>query len=171
MGAIPKDGEEVAAALGLQPHQEGGYFRETYRSPVLVPTPFGPRSLATSILYLLSSESPSRFHRLRFDEIWFYHAGLATEIFLLGSKGRSSEAGQGSYERLLLGPDSPQAVVPGGSWTAARVAPAEPGAENGWSLVGCVVSPGFEYEDFQLGVREELSSLFPAAAELIAALT
>ncbi len=167
----PRSSEEVVAALGLRPHQEGGYFRETYRSPVLVPTPVGPRSLVTSILYLLTSESPSRFHRLRFDEVWFYHAGLPTELFLLAPEQMPPEVGRGSYERLRLGPGSPQALVPGGRWVAARVAPAESGAVNGWSLVGCVVSPGFEYEDFELGVREKLESLFPAAAELIAVLT
>jgi predicted cupin superfamily sugar epimerase len=102
---------EAAAVLGLKPHREGGYFRETYRSPVITPTPLGPRSLCTAILYLLTAEDPSRFHRLRFDEVWFFHSGAPAECVFLEP-----------FERQLIGPGSPQLLVPGGRWMAARVA-------------------------------------------------
>lgn len=164
---------ETAAVLGLVPHREGGFFRETYRSPVMVPTPAGRRSLATAIFYLLTVQSPSRFHRLRFDEVWFHHAGAPVEMFLLGP-GKDD-----GPERVLVGPDRPQMVVPGGRWMAARVAeglpheagpqPAQPAPP--WALVGCVVSPGFEYEDFELGDREALLTAFPSAAAAIRSLT
>jgi hypothetical protein len=74
---------EVAEALGLVPHREGGFFRETYRSATSVSTDAGPRPLCTAIVYLLAADSPSRFHRLRSDEVWFFHAGNPAELFLL----------------------------------------------------------------------------------------
>lgn len=174
---------EVAARLGLQPHREGGYFKETYRSPVIVPTPTGARCLATSILYLLTAASPSRFHRLRFDEVWFYHSGAQAEMFLLGgAPGRAPGGVRVSVvERRLVGPGEPQTVVPGGSWMAARVGCATEGEaapeaaadrdRPDWTLVGCAVSPGFEYADFELGGRQALLAAYPQAAELIHALT
>jgi predicted cupin superfamily sugar epimerase len=186
-GLSPREGQggpgsptaaEVATALGLQPHREGGYFRETYRSPVLVPTPVGPRPLATAILYLLTADSPSRWHRLRFDELWFYQGGAPAELLLLAQGG---VVDADPVERLLVGPQNPQVVVSGGRWMGGRVlqeASAEPAGPSAgpagrgaWTLVGCVVTPGFEYEDFELGRPEELLAAFPAAKELIQALT
>ena len=171
---------QVAGVLGLLPHREGGYYRETYRSPVVTPTPAGSRSLCTAILYLLTSEDPSRFHRLRFDEVWFFHAGAPVEMVFLDP-----------VETLVVGPDAPQALAPGGRWMAARIAapPAEGAAARDilpapecrpetspapgplWALVGCVVNPGFEYEDFEAGKREALLATYPQAAEFIQALS
>jgi predicted cupin superfamily sugar epimerase len=172
---------EVAVALGMQPHREGGYFRETYRSPAMVETEAGPRRLATAILYLLTAAEPSRFHRLRFDELWMYHAGASAELILLGEGGPE-------YNRISL--HSPQAFVPARRWMAARVIE-EHEADWGigraperrwtpdrratrqlrWTLVSCVVAPGFEYDDFELGEREVLLKEFPQAREAILALT
>jgi len=157
---------QIAAVLGLLPHREGGYFRETYRSPVVIPTPAGTRSLSTAILYLLTADDPSRFHRLRFDEVWFFHAGSPVEMVFLDP-----------HETLLVGPQAPQALAPGGRWMAARVAPpvrgaaAAPAAGPDWALVGCVVSPGFEYDDFEAGNREALLQAYPQAADHIRALS
>jgi predicted cupin superfamily sugar epimerase len=83
LGGLPPRAAEVAEALGLEPHREGGYFRETYRSPLTIHTEFGVRSLATAIVYLLIGSDPSRFHRLRADEIWFFHAGSRAEMVML----------------------------------------------------------------------------------------
>ena len=157
---------EMAATLGLQPHREGGYYRETYRSPVVIPTPAGVRLLSTAILYLLTADDPSRFHRLRFDEVWFFHAGAPVEMVFLDP-----------HETLFVGPQAPQALAPGGRWMAARVAPplrgaaAAPAAGPDWALVGCVVTPGFEYDDFEAGNREALLQAYPQAADHICALT
>jgi uncharacterized protein len=157
---------QVAAALGLLPHQEGGYYRETYRSPVVIPTPVGTRALCTSILFLLTADDPSRFHRLRFDEMWFFHAGSSVEMIFLDP-----------LETVLVGPEAPQALAPGGRWMAARIAATErseaaegaaaapPG--RAWALVGCVVNPGFEYDDFEAGERGALLTAFPEAADHI----
>jgi predicted cupin superfamily sugar epimerase len=161
---------QVAGVLGLLPHREGGYFRETYRSPVMVPIPAGTRSLCTAILYLLTEEDPSRFHRLRFDEVWFFHLGAPVEMVFLDP-----------VETLVVGPEAPQALAPGGRWMAARIAalPAEgraapqtssvPGTL--WALVGCVVNPGFEYDDFEAGEREALLAAYPQGADHIRALS
>jgi len=172
---------QVAAVLGLLPHREGGFFRETYRSPVVTPTPLGPRSLSTSILYLLTADDPSRFHRLRFDEVWFFHAGSPVEMVFLDP-----------LETHVIEPNAPQALAPGGRWMAARVAeppglddegaaqgtsedegldPATVGARPDWALVGCVVSPGFEYDDFEAGSRETLLATYPEASDYIRGLT
>jgi predicted cupin superfamily sugar epimerase len=161
---------QVAGVLGLLPHREGGYFRETYRSPVLVPTPAGTRPLCTAILYLLTEDNPSRFHRLRFDELWFFHFGAPVEMVFLGP-----------VETVRVGPEAPQALAPGGRWMAARIAapPAEgaaaretsPAAAPLWALVGCVVNPGFEYEDFEAGEREALLAAHPEGADHIRVLS
>jgi predicted cupin superfamily sugar epimerase len=160
---------QVAAVLGLLPHREGGYFRETYRSPVVIPTPLGIRSLTTSILYLITLDDPSRFHRLRFDELWFFHAGSPVEMVFLDP-----------LETHMVGPETPQALAPGGRWMAARVAgpaaDAEPDSAADqapiartpvWALVGCVVSPGFEYDDFEAGQGDDLVAAHPQAADYI----
>jgi predicted cupin superfamily sugar epimerase len=157
---------EVAVTLGLLPHQEGGHFRETYRSPVAIPTPAGVRSLSTAILYLLTTDDPSRFHRLRFDEVWFFHAGSPVEMVFLDP-----------HDTLFVGPEAPQALAPGGRWMAARVAPPARGAATApaagpdWALVGCVVSPGFEYDDFEAGDRDTLLRAHPQAADHVRSLS
>lgn len=172
---------EIAKRLGLEPHREGGFFRETYRSPLRVRTGSGMRPLATAILYLLTRADPSRFHRLRFDEMWFFHAGCRAELVLL-KPGAPSAASRprppGPYREghgpdvRLLGPDRPQALVPAGRWMGARVSPGEAaGRVRAWTLVGCVVTPGFEYEDFEPADREVLLREFPEDAKIIYELT
>jgi predicted cupin superfamily sugar epimerase len=150
---------QVAGVLGMLPHREGGYYRETYRSAVAVPTAVGSRSLCTAILYLLTADDPSRFHRLRFDEVWFFHSGAPVEMVFLDP-----------VETAVLGPDAPQALAPGGRWMAARIAEDAFTPGPAWALVGCVVSPGFEYDDFEAGEREALLAMHPQAAEYIQAL-
>jgi uncharacterized protein len=183
-GTMPdRSAPQLAAVLGLLPHREGGYFRETYRSPIQIPTPAGMRSLTTAILYMLTASDPSRFHRLRFDEVWFFHGGAQVEMVFLDP-----------LETVVIGPEAPQALAPGGRWMAARVlegvsgAAAQPAArdfipapecaadpgvpfEPAWALVGCLVSPGFEYDDFEAGRLDDLLASYPEAADYIPSLT
>jgi predicted cupin superfamily sugar epimerase len=127
----------------LGPHPEGGFFRETYRSPLrAVPAGWpGERALATAILYLLPAGQESAWHRVRGDELWLWQGGAPMELRI-------------GEETRQVGPDprarhEPQVLVPAGAWQSATPAvPAAPAAS--WSLVACVVSPGFDFADFEL---------------------
>jgi predicted cupin superfamily sugar epimerase len=171
---------EALSALEVAVAQ-GGYFRETYRSPVQVETEAGSRPLSTAILYLLTDNEPSRIHRLRSDELWLFHAGMAAELVLLGPTTPE-------YQAVCL--SSPQAFVPADRWMGARVMSEEEADwgigraperrwtpdrrvnhELRWTLVSCVVTPGFEYADFELGDRDALLKKFPRAKREILALT
>jgi predicted cupin superfamily sugar epimerase len=155
--------EHWTRTLGLAAHPEGGWFREVYRSPERVgrdglPGRFpGERSLATSIYYLLAAGERSRFHRLRADEQWCHHAGGAMHLHLLE---------RGGARKLVVGGMTPQATVPYGTWFAAEP---EPGAA--FALVGCFVSPGFEFEDFELAERDHLLAEFPGERTLVTRFT
>lgn len=152
--------EEIRRLLRLQPHPEGGAFRETLRSPMAVSHPqAGARAASTAIYFLLRAGEFSAFHRVRSDESWHLYEGGPLELHLIDPDGR--------HERRLLGTDlaagqEPQAVVPAGWWQAAR--PAE-GAEL--ALCGCVVAPGFEFADFEMPTRGELLARFPGLEEWI----
>jgi len=186
--------EEVMAALDLSPHREGGYFRETYRADVQVATVRGKRSAATSCIYMLTEQEPSRFHRLYSDELWFYHAGALAELVMLAPADAAAPAKPGAAEQLaehrVIGPSSPYALVPSGWWVAVRAIVGEQSDwgegraperrwtsdrrsshEYDWTLVSCVVTPGFEYTDFEMADREALVESFPLAEDLIRALT
>lgn len=154
--------------LGLAPHPEGGFYRETYRSDealpgTALPKRFGAaRNLCTAILYLLQHPDFSAFHRIKSDEIWHHYAGGDLRLHVLH--------GDGSHEELLVGTESararPQAVVPAGCWFAS-----EPAAADSYSLVGCTVAPGFDFADFRLASRDELCAGWPPHKDLIARLT
>lgn len=159
--------EAWVRALGLEPHPEGGRFRETYRAAEtatgLPPRFSGPRSLATAILYLLRAGERSRLHRLRADEVWHFHDGgpLHLHVFAPGE----------GYRRRTLGRDPAldqalQCVVPAGCWFGA-----EPDEGVEFALVGCTCAPGFEYRDLELGDRAALLADFPGQRELIERLT
>ena len=155
-------GEDLIELLDLQPHPEGGHFRETYRSDQIIETPFGRRATSTAILYLLTGGEFSAFHRVWGDEMFHFYAGDPAELVLLDEAG---------CRTVPLGGDlgagrQPQALVPGGTWQAVRLA-----GGGQWALMGCTVAPGFEFEDFELARRDELTATFPDAADLIEQLT
>jgi len=185
--AHPRVGELIRA-LKLQPHAEGGHFAEVFRSPRLVRAvrPAGAggapedggggrsdasareRSALTTIYFLLAAGETSRWHRLDADEIWHFIEGEPLDLLLLDERARI-------LTRLRLGPAAPGAgggavaapvhVVPAGSWLAAR-------PSGAYSLVGCTVGPGFEYEGFTLlrdvpVLAEEVARRFPDVAPLV----
>ena len=171
--------KDVKRVLKLELHpREGGWFAETYKSGAVLPASAyansaepvaydGPRRLATAIYYLLDSETFSEMHRLRSDEVFHHYAGAAVEMLQLWPSGR--------VERVVIGKDllagqRPQVVVPQGVWQGSQILPAE-ATEGAWALLGCTVSPGFEYSDYETGMRTELIDGFPEARELILALT
>lgn len=127
-------------ALSLAPHPEGGHFRETWRAPGTVGTPHGERSPATAILYLLQPGERSAWHRVRSGELWLWQGGGAMRLRLGGTGPAPVLAGE-----RLVGPDGVlQHLVEPGEWQAA-----EPAGGRA-SLVACVVSPGFDFDDFEL---------------------
>jgi uncharacterized protein len=133
---------KLIETLGLKPHPEGGYFVETFRSPLLV-TPAdarGQRSALTVIYFLLMHGACSRWHRVRSDEAWHWYEGSALELLTVRPEG-------GSICRVSLGSlsegSAPSHVVPAGWWQAARPL-------GNYALVGCSVGPGFEFADFTL---------------------
>lgn len=148
--------------LGLEPHPEGGYFAESYRSAdrlgaeALPERYAGSRCAATAIYFLLRGNEVSHFHRLRSDEIWHWYTGSSLTLFLLTEDGR--------LQTIDVGPDfdagqTYQARVPHGSWFAARIH--DP---DRFALIGCTVSPGFDFADFELADREALLSRHPQHA-------
>ncbi|MFC4003354.1 cupin domain-containing protein [Prauserella oleivorans] len=142
----PSRRPELAEALDLQPHPEGGWFRRTWEAgqrfrPDGYP---GERPSATAIHYLLAPGEQSRWHRVRADELWLWHRGGALTLTLGGTGDRPDPA-----PPITLGPDvergeQVQALVPAGTWQAAHPARDEA------VLVSCVVSPGFDFDDFEL---------------------
>ena len=160
---------DIVRALDLEPHPEGGYYRETHRSEELVMTARGPRAASSAILFLITVDSPSRFHRLYSDELWLYHGGSRLELATLLPDGRAERIIVASAALLVRDEElTPQAIVPRGAWQAARVLQGE-GVD--WTLVSCVVSPGFDFDDFELADAHEISVAYPEEAELITALT
>jgi len=162
--------EEVIRALGLVPHpREGGWFVETYRCPEEVsskdlPARYrGNRSFSTAIYYLLTSETFSRLHRLASDEVFHFYLGDPVAMVHLLPDGTS--------RMIVLGNDitagqRPQVIVPRGTWQGAYL------KEGGkWALLGCTVSPGFDYRDYEGGSRDELVAMYPDQRETIERLT
>jgi len=162
--------EQVVQLLQLVPHaDEGGYFRETYRSRLTLaaeslPDKYGgPRNAATAIYYLITPHEFSALHRVASDEVFHFYAGDPLEMLQLEPEGggRIVRLGNDLAAGLL-----PQVVVPAGVWQGCRLAPG-----GSWALLGCTVAPGFDYADFTAADRGQLGAQYPAFADLIAALT
>jgi uncharacterized protein len=137
---------ELAERLDLQPHPEGGWFRETWRSPVrFAPTGYdGPRCAATAIYYLLYPQERSRWHMVRSDELWLWHSGGPLILRLAGAGDQpSADPEIVVLGERIAGGESPQILVPGGVWQSAEPVGDLP------VLVSCVVAPGFDDADFR----------------------
>ncbi len=164
---------DLVASLGLLPHPEGGFYKETYRATDVIPKVAldglgagrfaGDRAASTAIYFLLREGEYSALHRIASDEVWHFYAGSPLTIVCLHEDGRR--------EDLLLGLDfargaAPQQVVPAGAWFGSYVTGGE-----GFALVGCTVAPGFDFADFELGTRAQLLDRFPAHGDAVRALT
>jgi uncharacterized protein len=143
------DAAEIIHRLGLVPHPEGGYYRETFRSSLTLDLPDGRRrSASTAIHYLLPPGTRSAWHRVASDEVWHHYDGGPLRLHLLGTGTRRLDRSE------------PQVVVPAGVWQAA-----EPEGEG--VLCGCTVAPGFDFADFEMGSAAELLREFPGDGQLI----
>src|ERR1700730_18636811 len=166
---MTKDAEHWIEKLGLIPHPEGGYYREIYRSALSIahnalPAQFnGDRSVSTAIYFLLDGENFSAFHRIRSDEMWHCYAEGPLLIDVIEEDGHHSEIQLGSNPEAG---EVLQAVVKAGCWFASRVED-----RKSFALVGCTVAPGFDFQDFELGKRAELTQSYPQHRELIEQLT
>lgn len=151
--------------LGLTPHPEGGYYKRTFESEERISDQelsmnfVGTRRLYTSIYFLLTSNDVSHFHRLKSDELWYFHAGSPLTIHVIHEDGK--------YEEIKLGlnldnGEVPQALVKKNSIFGSSVM-----EEDTFSLVGCMVSPGFEFQDFEMFTQAYLLSKYPQYKEII----
>jgi predicted cupin superfamily sugar epimerase len=172
--AAPLDADRVVALLGLTPLPwEGGFFRETYRCDSAVPAEVlparyvartHPRAACTHIYFLLRTGVVSAMHLVRSDEVFHHYLGDPVEQLRLLPGGESNVTLIGSD---LAAGQVPQAIVPAGVWQGARV---RGGGVHGFALLGCSVSPGFDWADFELGDAARLTSGWPQCRDLIEAL-
>ena len=149
--------------LGLKAHPEGGFYSETYRSERRIDTDAGERDLMTSIYFLLTSENVSKFHRIKSDELWFFHEGSNLTIHTLSELG---------HQRITLG--SPSANVNTSFQhlvKAHTIFGSTVDEPNSYALVSCVVAPGFDFKDFELFETKALLHQFSESNEIINKLT
>lgn len=128
--------DEIIATLRLEPHPEGGWFRETFRDPRLI----DGRAVSTAIYYLLGAGEVSEWHRVDAAEIWHWYAG-APMVITTSPNGHDAAAAHLGPE--LAAGQRPQLVVPAGHWQTAT-------SLGAWTLVGCTVAPGFEFAGFEM---------------------
>jgi predicted cupin superfamily sugar epimerase len=155
----------IVEKLRLEPHPEGGFYRETYRSEGILPagvlpTAFsGDRNFATSIYFLIEKDNFSALHKIKSDETWHFYYGDALEVVEIDPSGRLTKTLIG---KALEKGEVFQYTVKAGNWFGSRVA-------NGgsFSLVGCAVAPGFDFDDFEMGDKEALISKFPEHTSII----
>jgi predicted cupin superfamily sugar epimerase len=164
---IAAEGQDAAywvTALALQAHPEGGFFKESFRSVLDVPTADGGlRAASTAIYFLVTAAAPSRLHRLRTEELWHFYAGQSLEILIIAPNGQLEGYRLG---RHVAEGEALQLLVPAGVWFGARVA-----AGGDYALCGCTMAPGFDFADFELGECSQLQAAYPHLSDVIAAMT
>lgn len=145
--ALSPEIEKLIADLQLAEHPEGGWYRETYRSPMRTDTPLGARNLATLIYYLLPAGVESRIHKVSWDEIWLWQGGgPSTAVLDVRSYGAGADHAADKYQSHLLGHGTgclPQHLMPAGTWFNAVV------TEGEYVLAACMVAPGFDFADLK----------------------
>jgi predicted cupin superfamily sugar epimerase len=132
---------EVVKLLDLQPHPEGGHFRETFRDAQTVN---GERAASTAIYYLLARGERSHWHRVDAAEVWHWYAGAALRLGIAEDRAPTRWIMLGGG---ITDGECPQAVVPAGAWQSAE-------SLGDWTLVGCTVAPGFEFSNFELAAKD-----------------
>lgn len=155
--------EQLISRLGLIQHREGGWFREIYRSEGTLKTARNGveavRNHSTAIYFLLTSGQKNALHRIASDEIWHFYSGSPLAVYEIDANG--------NFRKNILGSDAengemPALLIKAGNWFCAEVAESE-----SYTLAGCTVSPGFDFEDFELAVADKLALQFPEHEEFI----
>ncbi len=155
--------------LKLEEHPEGGYYREVYRSDENIamnalPERYnGSRSFSTSIYFLLEGTQISRFHRIKSDETWHFYQGTTLELFVLGNDGTLSTQLLGNN---LEAGESLQITIKRNNWFGGKIVD-----KSSFALMGCTVAPGFHFDDFELGDKQQLLEKFPHRKGIIDELT
>lgn len=149
------DIEQIIDRLDLSPHPEGGYYRETYKSEQQVKLLDGvDRSAGTGIYFLLTEDVLSNWHRVRWDELWHFYAGDTLILEVVDWDGELKKLKLGNY---FTDDIEFQRLVPGYCWQRAY-------STGSYSLVGCTVNPGFEFDDFEMIKPEKLAKKYPGIA-------
>jgi len=145
--------------LNLQPHPEGGYYKEVFRSEqqVIRSGSTDEKQACTSIYYLIEGTDFSGFHRIASDEIWYFHKGSPLAIHIIDEQGIYSW-----FEVSDTTTGSLSVAVRAGLWFAAEIP-----SGNGFSLVSCAVAPGFEFTEFEMASKQELMAIYPQHAGLL----
>lgn len=155
--------------LNLEPHPEGGYFKEVYRSSEIIPQKAlpegfsGDRNIATAIYFLIEKNNFSALHKIKSDETWHFYYGDALEVIEIDENGVLTATAVGNN---LVEGEIFQYTVKANTWFGSRVK-----SGGNFSLVGCTVAPGFDFNDFELGTKEVLVKLFPKHIEIINEMT
>jgi predicted cupin superfamily sugar epimerase len=154
---LHREAAKWIAKLNLRKHPEGGYFRETFRAEPMVGIPGreGTRNISTAIYYLLARNQISSFHRMKSDEIWHWYAGGTLSLYVIENQ-RLTRHKLGTKRNA-----APQRSIRRGCWMAASL------SSGHYCLVGCTVSPGFDFRDWELGERAELVALFTSYKAVI----
>ena len=152
--------KQLIEKFDLRPHPEGGYYSETYRSKIDIPKV--DRQLMTAIYFLLPSGSVSHFHRIKSDEIWFFHSGSSLSVHTLDNHGHTIH----KVGNNILSGEVPQLLVKANTIFGSSV-----DDKDSYSFVSCVVAPGFDFKDFELFKAKDLLPGFPECEEIIEQLT
>jgi predicted cupin superfamily sugar epimerase len=164
-----KDAQYWIRKLNLTRHPEGGYYKETFRAKEFIKAEHlpqrynGNRCFSTSIYFLLESHEISALHRIKSNEIWHFYSGSSLTLYRIDPEGMLFKMKLGND---LNNGELFQVHIKAGNWFGATV-----NERDSYSLVGCTVSPGFEFEDFEIGERRQLIRLFPRHKEIIQKLT
>ncbi len=155
--------------LNLEPHPEGGYYKEVYRSNGSISIPESSdypdgRAYSTSIYYLLGRDDFSAFHRIKSDEVWHHYEGSAANIYIIRTDGTLQILRLG---KNLNNNEAPQLIMPADNWFSVTVETDDP---DGYLLAGCTVSPGFDFRDFEMADRKTLLKSYPEHSDLISRL-
>lgn len=153
-----KSAEYYIKKLKMEPHIEGGYFKESFLSSDKI----GDKNLWSSIYFLLTTNEVSNFHRLKSDEMWYHHDGEALTIYMIDTEGKLITKQLGNN---IENGEEPQVLVPKGYIFGSAM------NKEGYALVGCMVAPAFTYDDFELFDRDYLLNLYPEYKEIIIKLT
>lgn len=152
--------QKIISQFKLLPHPEGGWYTETYRSPEHCND--RDRSLATSIYFLLTSENVSRFHRIKSDELWYFHQGSTVTVHTLDLNGHTENKLGNNFENG----EHPYLLVKANTIFGSSL-----DTENGFAFVSCVVAPGFEFNDFELFTKDDLMKDYADFEKIISRLT